>query len=59
MTYNPWSDYEDEERALYGLAEPMDYGGGASMPMPQFEPPPHAEMAPLNIDTGPDWSYAN
>jgi hypothetical protein len=58
MTYNPWSDYEDEERALYGLAEPMDYGGGASMPMPQFEPPPHAEMAPLNIDTGPDWSDA-
>lgn len=60
--YNPWSDYEDEEQALYGLAEqPMEYGAGPSMPMPPpaaYQPPPHAEMAPLNIDTGPDWSDA-
>lgn len=60
MGYSPFSaddsDLEDwvrqqaESGALDDLASPS--------PMAAFQPPPHAEMAPLKIDTGPDWSDA-
>lgn len=51
---NRWVTQQATEASLQGLLEP-DAGYG---PPATFQPPAHAEMAPLNIDTGPDWSDA-
>jgi hypothetical protein len=63
MTYSPFgtddSDLEDwirqqaESGALDDLASPSPM-----QPMAAYQAPPHAEMAPLKLDTGPDWSDA-
>ena len=45
-----------ENEALGTLLPTPDY---IAAPSPAaFQPPPHAEMAPLQIDNGPDWSDA-
>jgi hypothetical protein len=63
MTYSPFStddgDLEDwirqqaESGALDDLASPSPM-----QPLAAYQAPPHAEMAPLKLDTGPDWSDA-
>jgi hypothetical protein len=63
MTYSPFgtddSDLEDwirqqaESGALDDLASPSPM-----QPLAAYQAPQHAEMAPLKLDTGPDWSDA-
>lgn len=48
-----WIRQQAESGALDDLASPSPM-----QPMAAFQPPPHAEMAPLKLDTGPDWSDA-
>src|SRR3990172_2219944 len=64
MNYSPYDDDEDldawitqqaNDASLSGLLEPDSFG---SQPMPMYQAPPRTEMAPLNYDTGPDWSDA-
>jgi hypothetical protein len=61
MTYSPfstddsdldeWIRQQAEASALDDLASPQPMAA-------MYQPPPHTEMAPLNFDTGPDWSDA-
>src|SRR3954469_5710438 len=63
MGYSPFgtddSDLEDwirqqaESGALDDLASPSPM-----QPLAAYQAPQHAEMAPLKLDTGPDWSDA-
>jgi len=64
MNYSPYDDDEDldawitqqaNDASLSGLLEPDSFGAQS---MPMYQAPPHTEMAPLNYDTGPDWSDA-
>lgn len=52
-----WIRQQAESAPLDALAAP-DSGLSAPPPMAAFQPPPHADMAPLQLNTGPDWSDA-
>lgn len=55
--WEAWQRQQQDSEAL-GTLLPPDSGLGGPPPMAAYQPPPHAEMAPLQLDTGPDWSDA-
>lgn len=55
--WEAWQRQQQDSEAL-GTLLPPDSGLGGPPPMAAYQAPPHAEMAPLQLDTGPDWSDA-